>query len=92
MSTSTDKIKFTYTPEGVAALVLKGIGAPASMTEVQILSRILQSSFNQGLIDGLEKAKEVYKEFHSGGCRMYSKGDACECFLCRVDNLLGAIE
>jgi hypothetical protein len=35
---------------------------------------------------GIEKAKEIYRTIHRGGCRIISKGDDCDCFLCRCDN------
>jgi len=34
----------------------------------------------------IEVAKAKYKELHSGGCRMYSQGENCKCFLCQMDN------
>lgn len=40
----------------------------------------------------LNKAKDDYRELHSGGCGMFSEGDSCDCFLCRCDNLLFEIE
>ena len=35
--------------------------------------------------DGLEKAKEIYRSIHSGGCDIMTKGDECGCFLCQCD-------
>lgn len=32
-----------------------------------------------------EAAKAIYRELHSGDCRLLSQGEACRCFLCRVD-------
>ncbi len=35
----------------------------------------------------IEEAKTIYRSLHSGGCRMLSQGDACECFLCQMDQV-----
>lgn len=40
-----------------------------------------------GIRKGLQHSKTVYRRIHTGGCRMLSKGDMCECFLCQIDNL-----
>jgi hypothetical protein len=40
---------------------------------------------NTGVVYGLQRAKWIYREKHSGGCSMPSLGDECDCFLCRVD-------
>ena len=34
---------------------------------------------------GLEFATNAYRSRHSGGCKMLSQGDACNCFLCCCD-------
>ena len=36
--------------------------------------------------NGIEKAKEIYRSIHPGGCRIISKGDSCVCFLCQCDH------
>lgn len=35
--------------------------------------------------DALELVKHRHREDHSGGCRMLSKGDDCDCTLCLCD-------
>ena len=35
----------------------------------------------------IEQAKEIYQSDHSGGCRILSMGDQCQCVLCRLDAL-----
>lgn len=34
---------------------------------------------------GIEKAKDIYRSIHPGGCRILSKGEGCTCFLCQCD-------
>jgi len=36
--------------------------------------------------NGIEKAKEIYRSIHPGGCRIISKGDSCVCVLCQCDH------
>lgn len=33
----------------------------------------------------IEVAKDIYRQIHSGGCKLLSQGDKCRCFLCRVE-------
>ena len=42
------------------------------------------------LVEGLLRAKEEFRlsTDSRGGCKILSLGDACNCFLCRIDNLL----
>lgn len=44
-----------------------------------------------GARDTSELAKSIYREMHSGGCRMYSQGEACRCFLCQMDDYLSSV-
>ena len=36
-------------------------------------------------VDGIKKAKEIYRLIHTGGCKIISKGNCCGCFLCQCD-------
>jgi len=38
----------------------------------------------------LQLAKDVYRRFHPGLCRMLSQGYGCRCFLCRMDEFRAA--
>lgn len=40
-----------------------------------------------GIVIGLKKAKEIFRESldSRGGCKLLSKGDECRCFLCLCD-------
>lgn len=35
--------------------------------------------------------KDRFRAFKSGGCKVLSKGDNCDCSLCLVDNLMSHI-
>ena len=35
--------------------------------------------------NGIEKANDIYRSILPGGCKMFSKGDNCMCFLCQCD-------
>ena len=34
--------------------------------------------------DAMQAAVKIYRSLHSGGCRVLSEGEACDCFLCQV--------
>jgi hypothetical protein len=38
-----------------------------------------------------ETAKDIYRTIHSGGCRMFSVGLDCTCFLCLIDEARAAL-
>ena len=51
------------------------------------------SALNQsvGVEHTLEFAKQRYRELHPGECRVFSKGNACDCFLCSMDVLRSSL-
>lgn len=55
------------------------------------LATLITEYARDGYLRGLQEAKKRYREFHSGGCRMLSQGEECECFLCEIDKLCGQI-
>jgi len=52
----------------------------------QDLAELIDEFCKQSASHVIEVAKAKYKELHSGGCRMYSQGENCKCFLCQMDN------
>lgn len=52
----------------------------------QDLAEVIDDFCKQSAHFAFDSAKECYKELHSGGCRMLTEGDNCQCFLCRIDN------
>ena len=34
-----------------------------------------------------DRLREQWRPFHSGGCKIISMGDKCECHLCLIDRL-----
>lgn len=32
--------------------------------------------------------RQIYSKLHPGGCKMLSRGSACDCFLCQMDNAI----
>jgi hypothetical protein len=66
-------------------LMARGRGGANYEDDLGALTELLTLGAQSGYRTGLEKAKEIYREIHPGGCRMLSQGDACECFLCRCD-------
>lgn len=43
------------------------------------------------LLQRAERVKAFIREHQSGGCKMLSQGDACQCPLCDVDTLVAAL-
>ncbi len=82
-------MQFTIDPMGAARLFLlaRGRGGENHHDDLSALSAIITQFSLVGFSLGLEKAKEVYREVHSGGCEILSKGGDCKCFLCRCDDL-----
>lgn len=77
----------------VAAVILKDAGSQdISDTAVRHLAKRLDKFRTQAYVLALTQAKEEYQKLHSGGCRMPSQGDICECFLCRMDKLRAEAE
>jgi len=60
-------------------------GGQATDDDVGIFSKLVDEFSISGYCIGLERAKEIYRGFYSGGCRMLSQGDHCTCFLCKCD-------
>jgi hypothetical protein len=50
--------------------------------------REMQKNWLAGAHAAIENVKNLYRARHSGGCRMPSQGDKCDCFLCACDNTL----
>lgn len=48
---------------------------------------VLEEAFGAGVRAAIERAKDEYRKDHAGGCKMFSQGNACTCFLCRMDDL-----
>ena len=84
-------MNFTFTADGLAAMILRRFPTSCGQDQKD-LGVVLEHVWQQGLMRALVDVKEIYKETNSGGCKMLSKGDACLCFLCRVDNMLLATE
>ena len=38
--------------------------------------------------EAFKRAMAIYREIHSGDCRILSVGDACDCFLCEIDRAM----
>ena len=87
-------MNFTIDEVGAANLFIlaRGRGGPNQTEDRDVLVRLLREFAFHGVRLGLEKSKDVFCSSSDarGGCKMLSLGDACECFLCKVDNELAA--
>jgi hypothetical protein len=80
-------------PAAAAMFVMaRGRGGPNDREDAAALSDLLTLYSAEGFRVGLLRAKDVYRALHSGGCRLLSRGDACDCFLCRIDDLIAQAE
>jgi hypothetical protein len=72
---------------GAARLFLMARGRRGANQDEDLaaLARLLTLGAQSGYRAGLERAKGFYREVHNGGCRMFSEGSGCECFLCKCD-------
>jgi hypothetical protein len=59
--------------------------SPPTDEDARRLANLIEEFARQAFNNGLLTAIQVYRELHSGGCHVLSKGDACDCFLCRID-------
>lgn len=84
-------ICFTFTAEGVAAVFLRQRAPGCTKRDAEDLGKLIESAFHQGIYDTIEMAKSRYRNLHAGGCRIYSEGDACNCFLCQMDDAAEAV-
>ena len=56
------------------------------------LAELIDEFCKQSAYHVLDVAKATYRELHSGGCRMFSEGESCKCFLCEMDKYRQVIE
>lgn len=83
---------FTVDEVGAASLFLmaRGRGGENDIQDRDALVALLREFANQGVRVGLEKSKALFQDSTDarGGCKIYSQGDECKCFLCAVDEEL----
>lgn len=48
------------------------------------LERLVDLAEKLARKDAMDAAVKIYRSLHSGGCRVLSEGEACDCFLCQV--------
>ena len=48
------------------------------------LERLVSLTEKLSRKDAMEAAVKIYRSLHSGGCRVLSEGESCDCFLCQV--------
>ena len=85
-------VKFSYTSEGLAGLILLSFGGGYTRSDQKKLAEILQRGFDAGALEAIKGVKNRYRELHPGGCRMFSLGDRCDCFLCELDQMALEVE
>lgn len=87
-------MKFTISEVGAANLFIMARGRSGStqLEDRDVLVNMLREFGYQGVVMGLNKAKELFRESTDakGGCRVMSEGYACNCFLCKADRELEA--
>lgn len=76
----------TTNPVGAAGLFLlaRGRGGVNAKEDHAALTQLLIEFASTGALAACMRAKKLYRERHSGGCRMLSQGDLCDCFLCAI--------
>lgn len=79
-----EKIRFTYTPEGIAGLYLRAHFGDTALADHQVeLGAMMQDAFNQGILATLKEVTKQYKSYHETKCI----GDGCNCFICNLDRM-----
>ena len=78
------------TPKQVAHEFFLGIRTALTCAEVSVAEYegVMAYKIEVAIKKTIEQCKDIYRQKHSGGCRMYSEGHACDCFLCQVDEIL----
>lgn len=79
-------MKFTITAIGAARMFI-AYGNDGTDESAQRLAKMMDEFGRAGYNQALDAAKEAYRAVHSGECRMFSKGEECQCVLCRLDKL-----
>lgn len=90
MTVEVDGIKIDEIGTAKLFILARGRRGENEAEDRIALTKLLLLFRGQGLIDGLEKAKELFRQSTDirGGCKSMSVGNACRCFLCLVDNEL----
>ena len=86
---------FTIDEVGAANLFIMSRGRHFNQTEDRnVLVQVLREFARHGVRSGLQKSKELFRSSSDarGGCLMLSKGRQCDCFLCKIDAEISAIE
>jgi len=62
------RIRFTFTPDGVAGLFLASLPPGGGGRAEQLtLGQIIEDAYNQGIYVGLERGEQVFKALHETG-------------------------
>lgn len=57
-----------------------------SEEDVRVLAQLIDEFSLSAYLLALEQCQDIYRQIHSGGCRLLSQGDGgCHCFLCQLD-------
>ena len=78
-------MKFTIDSLGAAKIFVRSIGGGDD--DAQRLKDAIEYMVAQKVCETAETAKMEYRILHPGGCKVFSHGDDCECFLCKMDLL-----
>ena len=85
-------MKSTVSAEAAARLfcLARGRGGDNAAEDTAALACLIREFALQGFMQGMQRAKEEFRHSSdsAGGCKMLSLGDACNCFLCRIDKAL----
>lgn len=83
---------FTIDEAGAANLFIlsRGRGGDTQKEDRDVLIRLLREFAVQGVLIGLKRSKDIFRDSTDaqGRCKLLSQGEECKCFLCLVDKEL----